>query len=416
MATQLFRKAALERLSTPEQLDRAVSVTSPKAWVALGALMVIALAVLTWSIVGEVRTRVAANGILLVVGGQVLDAVATASGTLADVAVGIGDSVEAGATIATVVNPEAVERHRGAVSALVERRAMHAALEASLRVTDEASEAAAARARERTRNLVALAREKIAASRDRLADHEALFEEKVVTRVTVDRSRQEYQQALRELSDALTRLDDIETRELSRRAESQSRLDESESRVSQAERTIAELEATLATARVVAPVSGRITEIKAYAGDVVQPGTRVASIEAGGTGLEVLIYIPPENGKRVDPDMPALVSPITVRREEIGALRGVVIDVSEFPVTNEGIMTVLQNSDLARTFTQNGAPYAGRVRLIPDPDTVSGYAWTSPKGADFLLTSGTLASVEITVKVQPPIAMVVPLIREALSL
>ncbi len=145
MAVQLFRKAALERLSTPEQLDRAVSVTSPKAWIALGLLMVIALAVLTWSIVGEIRTRVAANGILLVVGGQVLDAVATASGTLTNVAVGIGDSVKAGATIATVVNPEAVERHRGAVAALAERRSMHAALEASLRATDEASEAAAAR-------------------------------------------------------------------------------------------------------------------------------------------------------------------------------------------------------------------------------------------------------------------------------
>ena len=34
----IFRKVALERLSSPEQLDQLLQVTDPKGWMALGAL------------------------------------------------------------------------------------------------------------------------------------------------------------------------------------------------------------------------------------------------------------------------------------------------------------------------------------------------------------------------------------------
>ena len=114
--------------------------------------------------------------------------------------------------------------------------------------------------------------------------------------------------------------------------------------------------------------------------------------------------------------MPAQISPSTVDRESVGALHGDVISVSEFPVTSEGIVSVLQSHELAQTFTQTGPPYSARIRLQEDPNTASGYRWTSPKADDIVLTSGTLVSVEITEKVQAPIELVVPLIREVFGL
>src|SRR5436190_1804635 len=62
---EIFRPKALERLSSPENLDQLMQVVSPKDWVplvVLGSLLVLAL---TWSAVGSVPTAVTARGILI---------------------------------------------------------------------------------------------------------------------------------------------------------------------------------------------------------------------------------------------------------------------------------------------------------------------------------------------------------------
>ena len=41
----LFRQAALERLSTPERIERALHVTTAQGWIALVALLVMAAAI-----------------------------------------------------------------------------------------------------------------------------------------------------------------------------------------------------------------------------------------------------------------------------------------------------------------------------------------------------------------------------------
>ena len=114
--------------------------------------------------------------------------------------------------------------------------------------------------------------------------------------------------------------------------------------------------------------------------------------------------------------MQALVSPSTVRREEFGAIRGTVDSLSSFPISFEGMVAVLQNQSLARTFSEDGPPYAGRIALLPDPATASGFAWTSPKASSQRLTAGTLASVEIKTRSQPPITLAVPLLKELLGI
>ena len=41
MAGELFRKSAVEKLSSPEQLDVMMQVTSPKGWVALTGVSIL---------------------------------------------------------------------------------------------------------------------------------------------------------------------------------------------------------------------------------------------------------------------------------------------------------------------------------------------------------------------------------------
>ena len=65
MAQLIFRKVALERRSSPEQLDQLLQVTSPRGWVALTGLGIVIVATLLWGVFGSVSTTVEGQGILI---------------------------------------------------------------------------------------------------------------------------------------------------------------------------------------------------------------------------------------------------------------------------------------------------------------------------------------------------------------
>src|SRR3546814_10105534 len=67
--------------------------------------------------------------------------------------------------------------------------------------------------------------------------------------------------------------------------------------------------------------------------------------------LELLLYIPPQHGKKVQAGTPLQISPSTAKREEFGTLIGTVKSISAFPVTLDGMRAALQNDELARTFS-----------------------------------------------------------------
>lgn len=61
---QLYRKSALEKISSPEQLDKALTVTSPMSWVALAAVTVVIIITVIWSIIGTIPVTVTTAGIV----------------------------------------------------------------------------------------------------------------------------------------------------------------------------------------------------------------------------------------------------------------------------------------------------------------------------------------------------------------
>src|SRR6516164_6512109 len=99
--SSIFRKAALERLSSPEQLDYLMSITSPVAWIALAAVGVIAFLIILWGFIGFIPAKVSGKGILLR-GGSVFDVSAGSDGVITDLPVKPGDVVQAGQSIAAI--------------------------------------------------------------------------------------------------------------------------------------------------------------------------------------------------------------------------------------------------------------------------------------------------------------------------
>lgn len=414
--TSPFRQSALKRLASPEELDRTLSVTTPKGWIAVVALTAVVAAVIVWSFEGEVSSYVPSQGILVNHGGTIVDAVATGSGTLTRILPAPGDAVEAGEVVAETANFETAERFRSARALVDERATAVAELREAIAAENALVEENVVRQRERLEQLERSARESVETAQTRLEDHLRLFDERVITRVTVERSQQAVDRTQRELFDTLRQRDDLEATDIRRRNEQRVRLAEAEARLQAAERAANEMAALVDTQRIMAPVSGIVTEVKAAIGAVLGPGQPVASIETGAEQLEMLMYLPATEGKKVEEGMEVLVSPSTTRREEYGSVRGVVEYVSEFPSSLESIVATLQNPALAQRVSASGAPYAGRVALVRDPSTASGFAWTSPKASNETLEAGTLATAEVRTGARAPITLAVPLIKEALGL
>ena len=60
----LYRKSALERISSPEQLDKALVITSPMSWLALAGVTLIIVVTLVWSIIGTIPVTVTTSGVI----------------------------------------------------------------------------------------------------------------------------------------------------------------------------------------------------------------------------------------------------------------------------------------------------------------------------------------------------------------
>ncbi len=101
MKKPIFRQTALERLSSPEQLDQLMPVTSPRGWLALLALLALVAALGLWSVLDRVPVQVSGRG-LLIRGGQLLQVAAPVAGQVERLELRAGDQVQAGQVIASL--------------------------------------------------------------------------------------------------------------------------------------------------------------------------------------------------------------------------------------------------------------------------------------------------------------------------
>ncbi len=101
----IFRKKSLDKLSSPEQLDRMIVINSPMTWLALAGGAFIIAAALVWGIFGRVPITEEGNGILLQEG-EVNSVYAGTQGVITKVNVSSGDVVKAGDVLYEVSSRE----------------------------------------------------------------------------------------------------------------------------------------------------------------------------------------------------------------------------------------------------------------------------------------------------------------------
>lgn len=377
--SKLFRKSALDRLSSPEQLDLLVRITSPAGWVALLALVGLVVIAVLWGVYGSIPTKVSGSAMLLKTGG-VYQIVSRSSGLITDVSVKPGDMVQSGQKVVRIAQPDLLEQFNRLNSRREE-------LQEKSRLS---------------KNLFDRRRETLEFSngvlRRRLVDQNRLLEDGLVTQQAVLATQQQ-------LEDNTAALKELDLSEMQVEVE-----------LAQIEREIESIKLRLQLSTdVVSPYSGRILEVKLNENSLVQAGSSIMTMERIGNAikdLEVVVYVSALDGKKVKPGMDIYISPSTIKREDYGYMVGKVTSVAEFPSTTQGMMRILQNEALVQQLSAGAAPIQINADLVPDPTAFSGYKWTSPGGPPVMIQSGTLASANITIKSQRPIALVIPMLRE----
>jgi multidrug efflux pump subunit AcrA (membrane-fusion protein) len=96
-----FRKRALDRLSSPEDLDRLVRVSRPGTWIALGGLILVIAGVVLWATLTSITTTASGLGFLLPEGG-LIEASTGRAGIVEQIDVRPGQRVRLGDRVASL--------------------------------------------------------------------------------------------------------------------------------------------------------------------------------------------------------------------------------------------------------------------------------------------------------------------------
>ncbi len=355
MKRSIFRKSALDRISSLDQLDQTMTVVKPSSVLALISIGIIIFVAIFWSIFGVIPDVVNGSGVLLNID-NITSIKYSNQGTVKNIFVHHGDTVHNGQIVARIERQDILDQIK-----VNEKK-----LEGYLQM-----------------NAVIKSTSKGGTSKQQMM--KSLYDKGLITEQEFLNSRQTELNVNQQITE-----------------------------VKQQIRLLYENYQT--ATQVLATTSGRVMEVPVRRGDYVQPGSTICVIDSSSEESvgSALVYFSGTDGKKVRPGMKIALVPSTVKQEEYGYIQGLVTDVSEFPVSDTYLVSSLQNMSLANTFHQIGNPIEVKVSIIPDPSTYSGYKWSSSRGPAQKIGSGYMCSAKIITEKRRPISLLIPTIKKKL--
>ena len=400
----LFRKAALDKLASPERLDVLMRVTSPMGWLALTTVGGILVGVIIWSIFGSIPERIDGQGVLLR-GGANKEIRSTGSGVISSMDLKEGQMITVGQVLGAISaagNNEEVNVARTKLDQLMAQKAGQG--------FDAAAAIADARAQiVRLRGDLDMKRLDLQRAQAEVARLEPLFASGGSTAQRIEGARNQ----VSSVQSQITSL--------------QGQIGAEEGRIRQLQSGGAGLDAQIAVARaelqrvmtrvgsqesLTSTVAGRVIEVRKNIGDTVQQNDVVATLEDADATVQVIAFVNADVGKRIKVGMPTEVSPTDVKREEYGFMLASVSERGDFAASDAYIMSRMRNEAITKKLTGQSTVVEVRAALKPKGSTPSGFEWSTADGPPFKIGGGTLVSINIIVERKAPITMVMPFLRK----
>ena len=415
MNTSIFRQVSLERLSSPEQLDQVLRVTSLKSWAGLGAVFLLLAMSVVWGFWGSIASTAEGQGVIIRSGG-VLNIVSSGSGLVSSMKVRVGDRIKANETVAIISQPVLAERMKAMQKALVE--AMEERQHAWQVRTDSANLQVDALKRQRGNSELQIDElmEQAKLASDQSVADEQLWMKGLITKQQALATKQRLTSIQDQIATLKAQLKQIDAQMFA--IVSQPKEDDIvlRDRVSNLQREVSAGEKELSLAEnVISPYGGEALELKVDQGSTVTLGEPIISIQPDVRNLELLAYFPSSQAKDMKTGMEVRVSPSTIKREEYGFMKGLVVYVADYPATPEALMHNFENESLVKSLSNVGPVTEIRVALVIDPSTPTGFQWSTSRGPNVVLSSGTMCSTQVVTRRQRPISLVFPFVKDKLG-
>jgi len=416
---RIFRQAALARLSSPEQLDQLMQLTTPTGWLALGSCCLLIGIALVWGIWGSIRINVYGRGILIKQGG-VFVATAFGDGRVKDILVTEGQPVSNHQLLVRLEVPELELKIKQAELTQRKLETELKQLEAN-QANERLEETNYVEAQIKTYSSISNDyRLQIAALEDRLKGLEELSRSNLgsVDKPTLLAVRNDWFSANHGMAMTGVQIKQLRVNRLQEEERRRQRWLDQKALVDQASinlQTLTNLYSLTAEIRSPFTATATVLEITIKSNQLVNASTPIMSLQSVREKLQAWLFLAPGDGKRVTTNMEVLLALASAKKEEFGMMLGRVATVSTLPATPQLMSRVLENPTLVSEFLQEGAPIYAVVNLVPD-STASGYKWTSHKGPEMRITSGTLCEGTITLTNRSPITLVLPRLRHDIGL
>jgi HlyD family secretion protein len=411
--TKLFRQKALDRASSPEQLDQTIQLIQMRNWIPLAVLGSLVTAGLAWSIIGRIPITVEGQGVLTYPS-SVVEVQSLGVGQLSSIKVKEGDIVKKGDVIATIAQPE-VEAHIHLQNAKLAELEGQSKTARSLQTTTNAvANSVLTQQRQELQSQLAIAQKMVPTHQDRLQRWQWLNNQGAVSKEDVIKVRDEYNASLSKVSEISTQLSALDNQVPERQERSFETTATRRTQVLEVKQAIAQLRTQLKlNSQIVSQQSGQIQEITATPGQILTSGARIGTLEARepSSQLTGLTYFADGDGKQIKPGMKVEVTPASVQRSRYGGIVGIVTSVSPLPVTPEGVAKSVGNSSLVKGLVGEDAKLQVSIALQTDATNLSGFKWSSSKGPKFKITAGSTASVNVITEEVAPLSFVFPILK-----
>ncbi|WP_343665348.1 NHLP bacteriocin system secretion protein [Chryseobacterium mucoviscidosis] len=419
MSAGFFRKSALEKLSTPEKLDQLIKVTGSKSWIALFTVFIALGTGICWAVFGTVKTKLDAIGVVL--GGEVHEVVATSQGQLVKLHVSIGDKIKKGDVIATIQQPELYQQIEDAKAVLSDRKYEMDKLMAYGNQGNKLEGELIGQNRVSIQGEIEAEKKKLAFLYTQLESENNLLSKGLIIKSQVAGTKQQIDASKNTIERLKAQMVETSSQQHNLGFDLQQKITLQNQRIAEAQRSLQFLTERYETQNSIkSSYDGEVVEVLTDAGGVVGTGTPLFKLKNKGveklSKLQGILYISSKDGKKIKKGMEALVVPSTVQPQEYGFIKGKVTYISDFPITQQGMMNSVKNDQLAKGLLASGPLFEVHVEFEKDANSFSGFRWTSAKGPNIAIKEGTSCNGKITINQEPPATIVVPAFKKFFDL
>lgn len=363
-------KKSLEKLASPEQLDRLLVIIRLPGWVALLCILLILIGILLWSLFGWIPVTVNGKGIFFDPESIMLIQ-SDDTGIIGKVYVNAGGIVKKNDLLLTIKDP----RKRLEKQQLIEKI--------------------------------------------RLAEDESALEKKNVG-IALEQNRAIYALQKRRLEEL--KADKAEERyalevEMKKQEEIiallENQVPEEGWKLTELKQQLKNLEERIDDLNVRAPANGTVLAVKILVGEEVTVGKNLfwfQKTENRTDKEKIYGFFPLKKGDQIKTGMFAHIVFNTVDPQLYGKMEGVVKEILPFAVSQQAeVLQSIPSETLREYLLSDQAAIMVVIEPIRSPATPSGFKWTTQEGPPFPLHADLIAEVEVFLERKRPISYLIPI-------